>query len=83
MLKDKFRLQIPGTYANSPRVQQAMNRPMVGHRDPDCSRLVRDISFRLAPVFGHEILFCSWLEVEPPLWKPLPSTPCPGGMKPP
>ncbi|QKI82027.1 pyridoxal-phosphate-dependent aminotransferase family protein [Kroppenstedtia eburnea] len=52
MLKDKFRLQIPGPTPIPPRVQQAMSRPMVGHRDPDCSRLVRDLSLRLAPVFG-------------------------------
>lgn len=52
MLKDKFRLQIPGPTPIPPRVQQAMNRPMVGHRDPDCSRLVRDLSSRLTPVFG-------------------------------
>ena len=52
MLKDKFRLQIPGPTPIPPRVQQAMNRPMIGHRDPDCSQLVREISLRLAPVFG-------------------------------
>lgn len=54
MLKDKFRLQIPGPTPIPPRVQQAMNRPMIGHRDPDCSKLVHNLSLRLGPVFGTQ-----------------------------
>ncbi|MFC4078126.1 pyridoxal-phosphate-dependent aminotransferase family protein [Salinithrix halophila] len=52
MNQDKFRLQIPGPTPIPPRVTQAMARPMIGHRDPDCSRLVKDLSQRLGPVFG-------------------------------
>ncbi|PTX59867.1 aspartate aminotransferase-like enzyme [Melghirimyces profundicolus] len=54
MLKDKYRLQIPGPTPIPPRVQLAMSRPMIGHRDPDCSRLVREVSRRLGPVFGTQ-----------------------------
>ncbi|SDW57007.1 aspartate aminotransferase [Marininema mesophilum] len=52
MLPDKFRLQIPGPTPIPPGVQQAMAQPMIGHRDPDCSRMVVDLSRRLGPVFG-------------------------------
>ncbi|OYD09751.1 pyridoxal-phosphate-dependent aminotransferase family protein [Paludifilum halophilum] len=52
MLQDKFRLQIPGPTPVPPRVQQAMAQPMIGHRDPDCSRLVQECSRRLQPVLG-------------------------------
>ncbi|WP_309862426.1 pyridoxal-phosphate-dependent aminotransferase family protein [Desmospora profundinema] len=52
MLRDKVRLQIPGPTPIPPRIQQAMLRPMVGHRDPEASKLVAACSQRLAPLFG-------------------------------
>jgi aspartate aminotransferase-like enzyme len=52
MLRDKTRLQIPGPTPVPPRIQQAMMRPMVGHRDPEASQLVTACSRRLAPLFG-------------------------------
>ncbi|GGE11045.1 serine-pyruvate aminotransferase [Marinithermofilum abyssi] len=54
MIQDKFRLHTPGPTPIPPRVQQAMNQPMIGHRDPDCSRLVRDLSLRMGLVFGTQ-----------------------------
>ncbi|SFS91737.1 pyridoxal-phosphate-dependent aminotransferase family protein [Marininema halotolerans] len=62
MLPDKFRLQIPGPTPIPPRVQQAMNQPMIGHRDPDCSNMVAQLSQRLGPLFGTKepvLLFAS------------------------
>ncbi|WP_107727610.1 pyridoxal-phosphate-dependent aminotransferase family protein [Desmospora activa] len=52
MLQDKFRLQIPGPTPVPTRIQQAMLRPMMGHRDPESSELVTACSQRLRPLFG-------------------------------
>lgn len=52
MQKEKYRLQLPGPTPIPPRVQLAMSRPMIGHRDPDCAQLVQDLSERLRPIFG-------------------------------
>ncbi len=51
-LDEKFHLRIPGPTPVPPRVQHAMNRPMIGHRSAECSRLVLDGSRRLRKVFG-------------------------------
>ena len=37
--EEKFHLRIPGPTPIPPRVQHAMNRPMIGHRSAECSRL--------------------------------------------
>lgn len=50
--EEKFHLRIPGPTPVPPRVQHAMNRPMIGHRSAECSRLVRECSQRLRQVFG-------------------------------
>lgn len=52
MLHDKFRLQIPGPTPVPTRIQQAMLRPMMGHRDPESAELVSACSRRLMPLFG-------------------------------
>ncbi|QKG84295.1 alanine--glyoxylate aminotransferase family protein [Kroppenstedtia pulmonis] len=54
MLQDKYRLQIPGPTPVPPRVQHKMARPMIGHRDPDVSKILQNCSRRLGPVFGTE-----------------------------
>ena len=46
-LDEKFHLRIPGPTPVPPRVQHAMNRPMIGHRSAECNRLVLDGSRRL------------------------------------
>lgn len=51
-LADKTHLRIPGPTPIPPRVQWAMNQPMIGHRSEECSRLVEENSRRLQPVFG-------------------------------
>lgn len=45
-------LRIPGPTPIPPRVQQAMNRPMIGHRSKECSALIHDLSNRLQLIFG-------------------------------
>lgn len=45
-------LRIPGPTPIPPRVAQAMNQPMIGHRSKECSALIRDLSERLKPIFG-------------------------------
>ncbi len=52
LFKDKFRLHTPGPTPIPPRVQQAMNRPMIGHRSADCSALIAECSAKLRPLFG-------------------------------
>ncbi|MBO8170651.1 MAG: alanine--glyoxylate aminotransferase family protein [Bacillaceae bacterium] len=54
MLKDKTILQIPGPTPVPPRVQHAMNQPMIGHRSGDFSELHMEVSRRMRPVFGTE-----------------------------
>ncbi|BCU81731.1 class V aminotransferase [Polycladomyces abyssicola] len=53
-LADKTHLRIPGPTPIPPRVQWAMNQPMIGHRSGECSRLVVENSRRLQPVFGTD-----------------------------
>lgn len=50
--EEKFHLRIPGPTPVPLRVQHAMNRPMIGHRSAECSRLVQKCSQRLQSVFG-------------------------------
>lgn len=45
-------LRIPGPTPIPPRVQQAMNQPMIGHRSKECSALIHDLSKRLQLIFG-------------------------------
>ena len=47
-----FHLRIPGPTPIPPRVQQAMNQPMIGHRSKECSALIHDLSNRLRLIFG-------------------------------
>lgn len=48
----KFHLRIPGPTPIPPRVQQAMNQPILGHRSQESSRLIYECSQRLKPIFG-------------------------------
>lgn len=50
--KDKFHLRIPGPTPIPPQVQRAMSQPVIGHRSNLASRLIRECSERLKPVFG-------------------------------
>lgn len=55
-------LRIPGPTPIPPQVQQAMNRPMIGHRSKECSALIHDLSKRLRLIFGtkqHPIILSS------------------------
>lgn len=52
LFKDKNRLFTPGPTPIPPRVQRAMNQPMIGHRSQACSEILIDCSQRLRPVFG-------------------------------
>lgn len=52
LFRDKFRLHVPGPTPIPPRVQHAMNQPMIGHRSKTCSAIIEDCSKRLCPVFG-------------------------------
>lgn len=54
LFSDKFRLHTPGPTPIPPRVQQAMNRPMIGHRGEHCSKLIKTCSEQLKPLFGTE-----------------------------
>lgn len=45
-------LRIPGPTPIPPRVAQAMNQPMIGHRSKECSTMIHDLSERLKPIFG-------------------------------
>jgi len=45
-------LRIPGPTPIPPRVQQAMNQPMIGHRSKECSALIHNTSKRLRLIFG-------------------------------
>src|SRR5690606_40803066 len=55
MQKEKYRLQLPGPTPIPPRVQLAMSRPMIGHRDPDCAQLVQDLSERRSEEHTSEL----------------------------
>ena len=52
MFTDKLILRIPGPTPIPPRVQQAMSRPMIGHRSGLFSDLFTRTADRLKPIFG-------------------------------
>ncbi|QQE72810.1 alanine--glyoxylate aminotransferase family protein [Brevibacillus composti] len=52
MFTDKMILRIPGPTPIPPRVQQAMNQPMIGHRSGQFSELFARTAERLRPYFG-------------------------------
>ncbi|MGC4377935.1 alanine--glyoxylate aminotransferase family protein [Fictibacillus sp. Mic-4] len=52
MFEDKLVLRIPGPTPIPHRVQQAMNRPMIGHRSGEFSKLFANTAERLKPIFG-------------------------------
>jgi aspartate aminotransferase-like enzyme len=52
MFADKMILRIPGPTPIPPRVQQAMNQPMIGHRSGQFSELFARTAKRLKPYFG-------------------------------
>ncbi len=52
MLPDKMILRIPGPTPIPPRVQQAMNQPMIGHRSGQFSALFARTAERLKAYFG-------------------------------
>lgn len=54
MLKHPELLRIPGPTPIPPRVQQAMNQPMIGHRGNETKELLQDIRRTLKRVFGTE-----------------------------
>jgi len=51
-LKDKFHLRIPGPTPIPLRIQQAMNKPITGHRSQEASALIRESVEKLKPIFG-------------------------------
>lgn len=51
---DQKYLFTPGPTPIPNRVNQAMSRPMIGHRVPEFSDLLQDVSTRLKPVFGSK-----------------------------
>lgn len=52
MFEDKVILRIPGPTPIPPRVQQAMSRPMIGHRSGQFSKLFAETAAKLKPFFG-------------------------------
>lgn len=52
MFTEKIILRIPGPTPIPPRVQQAMNKPMIGHRSGQFSALFAHTAERLKPIFG-------------------------------
>lgn len=52
MFEDKLILRIPGPTPIPPRVQQAMSRPMIGHRSGQFSKLFAETAAKLKPFFG-------------------------------
>ncbi|SHE44091.1 aspartate aminotransferase [Seinonella peptonophila] len=52
VFQDKFQLRIPGPTPIPPSVQQAMSRPMIGHRSKECSAIIRQCSEDLGHIFG-------------------------------
>ncbi|WP_044640272.1 pyridoxal-phosphate-dependent aminotransferase family protein [Risungbinella massiliensis] len=49
---EKFHLRIPGPTPIPPRVANAMNAPMMGHRSKEAGELFVEVSQKLKPVFG-------------------------------
>ncbi|MFB0830273.1 alanine--glyoxylate aminotransferase family protein [Brevibacillus laterosporus] len=52
MFKEKIILRIPGPTPIPPRVQQAMNRPMIGHRSGQFSQMLSVVAEKIKPAFG-------------------------------
>lgn len=52
MLSDKQLLRIPGPTPIPPSVQQAMSKPMIGHRGEEIKELLQRIKPKLRPIFG-------------------------------
>ena len=48
------RLLAPGPSAVNPRVLQAMDRPLIGHLDPETLRMINEIQAMLRTVFRTE-----------------------------
>ncbi|MBA4603834.1 pyridoxal-phosphate-dependent aminotransferase family protein [Thermoactinomyces mirandus] len=55
VFQDKFHLRIPGPTPVPPRVQQAMAKPMIGHRSNIASKLIQDCTNQLKPIFGTSL----------------------------
>lgn len=55
VFQDKFHLRIPGPTPIPPRVQQAMAKPMIGHRSNIASQLLQECINQLKPVFGTSL----------------------------
>lgn len=55
VFQDKFHLRIPGPTPIPPRVQQAMAKPMIGHRSNIASQLIQECINQLKPVFGTNL----------------------------
>ncbi|MGA8941522.1 MAG: alanine--glyoxylate aminotransferase family protein [Thermoactinomyces sp.] len=55
VFQDKFHLRIPGPTPIPPRVQQAMAKPMIGHRSNIASKLLQECTSRLKPLFGTSL----------------------------
>lgn len=52
MLTEQMILRIPGPTPVPPRVQRAMQQPMIGHRDPETSDLLKQVGPGLQQLFG-------------------------------
>lgn len=52
MFEEKIILRIPGPTPIPPRVQQAMTRPMIGHRSGQFSKILSEVAEKIKPVFG-------------------------------
>jgi aspartate aminotransferase-like enzyme len=53
-ISGKFHLRIPGPTPIPRRIQEAMARPMTGHRSREASDLIQECSRRLSPLFGTQ-----------------------------
>lgn len=54
MFQEQMMLRIPGPTPIPPQVERAMNRPMIGHRSGEFSRLFAETATRLKRVFQTE-----------------------------
>ncbi|ASK63763.1 aminotransferase [Virgibacillus phasianinus] len=54
MIADQKLLRIPGPSPIPPSIQQAMSKPMIGHRGQETKELLQRIKPKLKPVFGTE-----------------------------
>ncbi len=55
VFQDKFHLRIPGPTPIPPRIQQAMAKPMIGHRSNIASKLLQECTSQLKPLFGTSL----------------------------